>query len=354
LKRVLGVSLLVAGMLGATLVLAPAASAATHEVHPGESIQAAVNHASPGDTIVVDPGVYHESVVVNKDHLTLHGAGAASNGTVIMPKAGTNRCLHGGAGFCVFGQQTSTGVHRRTGTTVEGFLFKGFQAFGVVGFQTLRSTFAHNYAVDNGEYGIACFTCPRVQYRYNKATGAGEAGFYIGDTHVAHAHVLGNLSFANGNFGFFFRDSNVGRAAGNKAYGNCSGMALLNTGAPNNVHGWTLWGNDAYRNTRECQNSGGEPDISGVGISVAGGSHNHILHNTVWGNHPSGATEFPPAGISVFSTEPFGGAKPSGNEIRANVLFRNHPVDIFWDHTGSGNTFDKNQCNTSNPNGLCD
>ncbi len=204
MKRALKGILLVPAVLAASLALSPAASAATLDVHQGQSIQAAINHASPGDTIVVHPGVYHESVVVNKDHLTLHGAGASGTGTVIMPPQSSNRCLHGAAGFCVFGKQTDSGVHLRTGTTVEGFLFKGFPAFGMVGFGTKDSKFEHNFAVNNGEYGIACFTCPGVQNLFSKATGSGEAGFYIGDTHLANAFVVGNVSYANGNNGFFF------------------------------------------------------------------------------------------------------------------------------------------------------
>lgn len=42
------------------------ASAAMHYVNPGESIQAAVNAADPGDTIIVRDGTYTENVDVNK------------------------------------------------------------------------------------------------------------------------------------------------------------------------------------------------------------------------------------------------------------------------------------------------
>ncbi len=222
MKRVLGVSLLAGMMVVGGMVLAGPASAATIDVHPGESIQAAINHASPGDVIVVHPGVYHESVVVNKDHLTLRGAGAGANGTVIEPPESSNRCLHGAAGFCVFGKKTESGFHRRTGVTVEGFEFKGFPAFGLVGFGVKDLLVQRNFGVDNGEYGLTCFNCAGISFLYNKATGAGESGFYVGDSREADALLVGNLAFGNGTTGFLFRDANVGRAKGNKAYGNCS------------------------------------------------------------------------------------------------------------------------------------
>lgn len=46
-------------------------------VNPGSSIQAAVNGASPGDTILVNPGTYTEQVTINKN-LTLQGNGAGA------------------------------------------------------------------------------------------------------------------------------------------------------------------------------------------------------------------------------------------------------------------------------------
>lgn len=54
---------------------------ATYTVSSGESIQAAIDGASSGDTIDVAAGTFNEEVLVNKDNLTLQGAGVATNGT---------------------------------------------------------------------------------------------------------------------------------------------------------------------------------------------------------------------------------------------------------------------------------
>ena len=55
------------------LLLAGQAFAAVHDVREGDSIQAAVEAAQPGDTILVHPGIYRETVYVDKDDITLRG-----------------------------------------------------------------------------------------------------------------------------------------------------------------------------------------------------------------------------------------------------------------------------------------
>ena len=44
-----------------------------HLVNPGDSIQAAVEAAQPGDTIRVMPGTYSETVYIDKDDIHLVG-----------------------------------------------------------------------------------------------------------------------------------------------------------------------------------------------------------------------------------------------------------------------------------------
>jgi len=57
----------------ALFMAASAAKAAIIEVHEGERIQDAVNQAAPGDEILVYPGLYSETVYVDKDDITLRG-----------------------------------------------------------------------------------------------------------------------------------------------------------------------------------------------------------------------------------------------------------------------------------------
>jgi parallel beta-helix repeat protein len=48
-----------------------------------DSIQAAINASSPGDTILVHPGTYHENVDVDKDHLTIRSYSGNPSNTIV-------------------------------------------------------------------------------------------------------------------------------------------------------------------------------------------------------------------------------------------------------------------------------
>lgn len=62
-----------AGLLIGLGTAPPAHAATVRVVHPGQSIQQAVDGARPGDTILVLPGTYHESVLLTASDVTLRG-----------------------------------------------------------------------------------------------------------------------------------------------------------------------------------------------------------------------------------------------------------------------------------------
>ena len=55
--------------------MCPATVAAKPKIHvyPDDSIQAAVDTASEGDTIIVHAGIYSELIIINTDNITLQG-----------------------------------------------------------------------------------------------------------------------------------------------------------------------------------------------------------------------------------------------------------------------------------------
>src|SRR3981081_875044 len=72
--------------LAARLPPVPGIAAQQHRVHvqQGQSIQAAINAASPGTVIEVAAGLYKEDLLIDRDGITLKGTGlAGANATVL-------------------------------------------------------------------------------------------------------------------------------------------------------------------------------------------------------------------------------------------------------------------------------
>jgi hypothetical protein len=323
-------------------------------VRPGETIQAAIDAARPGDTILVTPGEYAEALVVQTDDLTLK----ALPGTVLtMPASSDNICtqLSEGLviGICVLGEvdfETFQVIEPVENPHISGFTIRGFTDSGIIalGTEDLRAT--RNRAEDNDGYGIFAILSTRPVLAYNKTTGNGDAGLYVGGNQEVDATVVGNTSWDNA-MGIFLRDVSHGSATGNNLFGNCTGILML-ANAPGPVTNWKIRHNLVRRNNKtDC----GEGATSGTGILLWGASDNEVSRNLVVGNRG----EEPSGGgivlVTAPSEEPGGEAiAPSGNVIRRNVALRNRPFDISWDGTGGGNRFVDNLCRTSRPEGLCD
>jgi parallel beta-helix repeat protein len=339
----------------AVVVAAPAASAATVVVRPGGSIQAAVDAAQPGATIIVAPGTYHEAVCVTTNGIKLRG-----NGAVIRPPAQAPQtpCAFdaGGqtVGIAVIGDlDLATGevLEPVRDVAISGFRVEGFAAFGIGMLGGSNVDIVGNTAVDNGEYGIARFQSTGGSLRGNRVTGSEEAGLYLGDSPEAHAIIVGNTAWNNGFFGIFVRDSAHGAVVGNESFGNCIGIIVLATQPQVSVQDWTVKGNRVHDNTKACPASEDGPPASGIGIALAGAAHSTVIGNLATGNRPTGPT-LAAGGIAVFSTAPLGGADPAGNVVKANQLLDNDP-DLSYDGTGSANSFLDNTCRSSSPAGLC-
>src|SRR5262249_18136684 len=124
-RRVLvGTTALIA-LLVSMVGFAYPAAAAQVIVRQGQSIQAAVNAASPGTTITVKAGKYAENVLITKDNIKVAGQPGATliEPTKAVPTPCGNR-LHP-VGFCVAGDfATQTLV---SGDTISGFTVRGFE-----------------------------------------------------------------------------------------------------------------------------------------------------------------------------------------------------------------------------------
>jgi len=316
-------------------------------VRPDESIQEAVDSADPGDTIVVLGGVHRESVVIEKDGIALRGVD-----TSLRPPAEPSEGPCEGAGFCVLGDvDFDTGEVSRyvEDVSISGFRVRGFEFSGIVGFGARDAKFVKNRTFNNEEYGITAFFSTETQVISNVTSGSEDAGIYIGDSRRANATVAGNETYDNA-WGILVRNALRGQIVGNETHDNCVGILFV-AGAPGPAGRFDVSTNTVNKNTRSCPETEETPAISGVGIGLLGATGVEISGNHIVGNVASGPTDFE-GGVVVVSS-PIDETPPTNNSVFGNVLRDNDP-DLFWDETGSGNTFVGNDCETSDPEGLCE
>ncbi len=341
------VGALLVGVVG----FATPAGATASVVTPGHSIQAAIDAASPGDTIIIRPGVYNENLDVTVDGITLIGIGA----TLEPPdEPEPNTCSQGDPatdGICVAGvadPDTGEVSEYRENVRIIGLHVDGFPGTGIIGFGASGMQIIGNTLTDNEEYGAAAFASTGTRAIGNHVSGAEEAGLYFGDSPDANARAIGNILTDNG-FGIFQRNAENVLMTGNKVTANCLGILVL-ADAPGPAGSSLITGNFVKDNTKVCPASEESPSpIAGLGIALAGAHDVTVRANVVTGNVLADP-DSPSGGIIVLTGD--GGTEPTDNTVTANYAVGNE-TDIVWDGAGTGNVFTHNLCQTSDPDGLC-
>ena len=344
--------LVAAGCLIAWLTLVSPASAIsnTHLVQPGDSIQAAVDAASPGDTVVVRAGTYHESVRIQTDGLTLRAQGSV---TLKPPdySHGDGQCYLQGhvVGICVVPEEfdpiSGSYTNRVHDVTITGFRVAGFEGDGVFGFGTKNLKVSQVVAIDNSAYGIASFEGIGTTFTHNSASGSQDAGIYVGDSLDANAVVSSNRSWNNA-LGILVRHVRRAIVSDNEVWGNCLGVFLLADGQAGGSGHTAVLNNTVSTNNDVCtQFAGFLPVLGGGGIVLAGSQHNAILQNVVRDNR--GNTLFS-GGIVLIATtlaNPDGSFDASTNNlVILNRLRGNEPADIVTDAKSTPNVVVGNRC----------
>lgn len=344
--------------LGAGTLVAGVGTAEADEaiiVRPGESIQAAINAATPGTTVTVKKGVYRENLEITTDRVTLIGSGAKLRfPTQPLPNVcGDPDIVERTSGICIHGEVTfgSEGpiVGRPVrGVKVTGFSVQGFGGTGIFVIGGADTVIDHNRLLNNTEYGIFSNSSTGTVIAENRTTSSSEAGIYVGDSPQSRAKVVGNTTDHN-SLGVFIRDAQRGTLDDNLIHDNCVGTLVL-ADAPGPAGGFRMTGNTIIRNRKFCPPNAEEqtPALSGIGVALVGGQNMNIQKNWIVDNGPSGPVDFT-GGVVLIRGD---STAPHGNSLRRNVIVANE-LDIFSDGTGSGNVLESNFCQTSEPSGLC-
>jgi parallel beta-helix repeat protein len=353
--RILGrvIAFAAGGVLAAASALAfpltGSAAATIVDVEKGQSIQAAINAAAPGTTILVDEGTYAENLVIPTDGITLRGEGGAGDVTLVPPATIAPVCGETPTaviGICV-GNITGGGPVTVHNVRITGITIKNFTDSGIFMFDNSGSRVDHVRSLNNGGYGVFALQSTGTRITDNVAVGNHEAGFYVGESPTAAAVISDNNAHGNG-FGIFFRDSRGVKIDDNTVNGNCIGILFLNTGLlPSGDGDATATDNTANRNNLACP-AGEGPPTSGLGIAVAGGDHITLRDNTANGNVASGPT-LASGGLVLVPG-------PGGLTTFVNVVDNDahkNSTDIVVAVPSPTNHFADNDCGTSSPGGLC-
>ncbi|WP_280895231.1 MULTISPECIES: right-handed parallel beta-helix repeat-containing protein [unclassified Streptomyces] len=341
-----------AAIIGAVFGAAPpvAAHQMTHVVFPGQSIQRAVDAAEPGDTVLVTPGTYRESVKVSTPGITLSGTGRE---TVIEPattKAGSP-CAEAGNGICVIG----TKDHDVEGVTVASLTVTGFTGSGVFAMATDGLTVRNVTAVRNGVWGIAQERSVRGVFRKNTARDNGDAGLFLANTvkeEAGAADTRGTVVEHNrleGNrIGITVRRLRNLTVAGNHLTGNCAGVFVVGDENKPRAGALTVRDNTVVKNNKSCPKTARLDALQGSGIVLTGAEDTLVTQNRVIGNTGNSPLS---GGIVLFKS--FVGTTSERNRITDNTLEGNAPADIVNTDAGKDNTFEHNVCRASKPAGMC-
>lgn len=152
---------------------------ATFTVSPGQSVQAAVDRAAPGDRIQLMPGVYHESVMIDFDDITLVGVIENGRRPVFDGKNELNDAI------MVSGHNF----------TIQGIEMRNYKANGVVVNQAKNATFRDLVGVNCGKYAVYPVQCDGVLIEDCVVSDVWDAGIYAGQCN--NVEIRNSVTFRN-------------------------------------------------------------------------------------------------------------------------------------------------------------
>jgi hypothetical protein len=356
--RALAVSGAGALMLAALPGTAGATGGQTWHVKEGESIQAAVDRASSGDTIKIAPGVYEEAVCIEGKGLTIQGSGRERT-KIVWDRTTTNDEIEPRACWTLtdeVDQEDAEGI----ADNVSGLFFldpdspvvvkdlqtRDHTANGINAWNATGFTVTGTKGVGHDRYGIIAGNSRDIHIVGNVEEGvnrssdplnpdAGTAGISVGDSDNSRSVIAGNR-VRGYNLGIFLREANGGHVKANHLSGNCIGILTFDDsateipGSPANVIGgnWKLTANVASGNNRYClQGRDGNQRISGVGMAVVNATGVQVTANAFLDNKPrppqgAGPLTFPSGGLVLLTFPP-----PPSTDPNAPPLPDPGPVD---------------------------
>ncbi len=315
-------------------------------VHVGQSIQAALDAATAGSTVLVEPGAYRENIVIAKAvHLLARGVVLLSP-TAWTPGPCTNE--FGAAGVCVAAPivDPNAPLARLAGVTIVGIrvteaAYDGIAVLGSEGLVIEETLLDHN-----GGAGLVVFDSVHATVINNEIGNNAGPGVVLAFSQAAGARISENTIYNNA-AGILLSDSSGADITENHIHGNCIGVAIADHGG-GGAGATHVTLNVIAHNNMIC----GDADVSGgIGVLLSG-AHDTTVNENVIDGHNAGSSTFDGSGVTIKDSTSLGGTVPLNNSVVDNRLTDNL-TDVKWDGTGAGIDLSGNHCRTSVPGGVC-
>ncbi|HLG13310.1 MAG TPA: parallel beta-helix domain-containing protein [Blastocatellia bacterium] len=350
----------------------PARGPMTLTVKPGESIQAAVERAQPGDTIEVLPGVYNEEITIDLDNITLRGVGASNAAraatSTTRDLSELKKLLENAQGSrpVLDGKNTLADAVIATGDNfhIEGFEIRDYTGNGVV-VQNASGPVFRDLRIDHtGLYGTYPVSCTGVTIERVVATGIADAAIYCGQSRDI---VVRNCEARDNVTGIEIENSVNAVVESNYVHNNTGGILVFVL--PNNpskigrncrvVNNWVHDNNHANFGDPNSIVSHVPP---GTGVMIMAADDNEVTGNEIRGNDCYGVAVFSlelafPKGTS-FDVGPVpernwvhdntyadNGRNPAGTLARAGLK----GADLLWDLSGWSNKWSETNATRATP-----
>ena len=329
-------------VLVAAIAVAPASAADIHVPQDVSTLQLAIGEAQPGDSIVLDRGVYPGGNVVpaTKHDLTIRGV---DRNDVVLDGADTRK-----NGIVVHADGVSILNMAAHNYLENAFYWQGADRYRA-SYLTAWRIRGYGIYVEDGVDGI-------LDHDY--VTGAADAAYYVGECKNCGA-MLTNLTATLSAVGYsgtnatgvVIRDSLWdGNGAG--IVPNTYANEALPPQAKTEIFGNTITRSGRARVPIHTALAG----FVGVGIGIAGGNENSIHDNRVTGSERYGIALFPTARFVTFNPnvpEPGPPWRPRDNRVANNVVSGSGRADLaLASGSGRGNCFSGNSVGTTLPRGL--
>jgi parallel beta-helix repeat protein len=333
-------------------------------VKPGQSIQAAVDSAKSGDTVVIMPGKYHETgracpfkttencaISITKNNISIVGMSGAK--PVVIDNPGGKLAVGIGIGK----YYSCSNKYRIQGSSVVGVTITGFTDTGLYGTCINNWEWAYDAATKNKIYDFYPVFASNGRVDNSYASDATDTGFYVGisqNIQVDHNVAISNVS------GYEFENTINSLMEYNTANNNTGGiLEFIIPGDPfERSYGNTIRYNVvmANNNKNKCTNGVVCTVPPGTGILIIGGTSNKTISNYVTNNRAYGialtdvCTAFT---LTTTQCKQLAYNPLAEKQTISNNTALNNGLDLGWiPQLGKGNCWKNNKSKTRSPSKL--